>query len=183
MDNNFLTKILLSNPVWIVLSYLLQNPDLELNDAEISKRIKNAQKSAVNVSLNKLFKAGLIARTPRGRMKFNKLVDSPLVDHLKIISNLVYIQSLVDKIKPLSSKIILFGSRASGMHNSESDFDLFVVTSDSKGVIKLGKPEEKIQMVFKTPVQMLSIEKDDQNLYKEIKKGIVLWECEKRSMG
>ena len=183
MDNNILAKTLFSNPIWIVLNYLLQNPDLELNDAEISKQIKNVQKSAVNVSLNKLFKIGLIKRTSRGRMKFNKLADSPLVEHLKIMSNLIYIQSLVDKIKPLCSKIILFGSRVGGTHNSESDFDLFVVTSDSKGVIKLGKPEEKIQVVFKTPVQMLSIEKDDQNLYKEIKKGIVLWECERQSMG
>jgi len=30
MDNNLLTKTLISNPVWMVLNFLLQNPDLEL---------------------------------------------------------------------------------------------------------------------------------------------------------
>lgn len=176
MDNNLLTKTLISNPVWMVLNFLLQNPDLELNDAEISKRIKGVQKSAVNLSLNRLSKCDLVTRRSLGRMKLNKLSDSKIVESLKILSNHIYIQPIVDKIKPACFKIILFGSRANGTHTADSDFDLFVVTNNPDGIVTSLKSHKKIQIVFKTPLQMLSIEKDDPALYREVRKGVILWE-------
>ena len=176
MDKHPLINTLFANPIWIVLDYLLQNPDCESSDAEISRAIQVVKKSAVNISLRKLAEIGLVERTRRGQMVFNKLLHTPLITELKITSNLIHLQPFVDSIAPNCSKIILFGSRADGFHETESDFDLFVVTSNFQSVQKKLNMKQKIQLVNKTPEQMLSIEKDEPILYKEIKKGIVLWE-------
>lgn len=174
-----LHEALYNTPLWKVLDHLLQNPEAELRDTEISLAVKAAKKSAINLALRKLADHGFITRRLLGRQAFNKLKDSPLITHLKIISNIIAIQDLTDKLKPLCSKIVLFGSRAEGTHTSESDFDIFVVTEQGDKVNKLIRKsilEEKIQLIFKTPEEMLTFDKDEPALRGEIKKGIVLWE-------
>ena len=168
--------MLFSTPLWSVLDYLLQHPDQELTDSEIVLQMATVKKSAVNIALRKLAQIGFVRRTPRGRMVFNYLLDTPLTSNLKIVSNLIHVQPLVDKIASYSSKIVLFGSRAEGTQNSESDFDLFVIATE-KNVSSITKmATDKIQLISKTPEQMLTFDKKEPALSREIKKGIVLWE-------
>lgn len=170
---------LFNTPLWKVLDHLLQNPELELRDTEISLFLKTARKSAINVALRRLAEQGFITRRLLGRQAFNKLNDSPLITHLKVISNIIAVKDLTDKLKPRCTRIILFGSRARGTHTSESDFDIFVVTSEREKVNKLIRTsmlEEKIQLVSKTPEEMLTFDEDEPALKEEMEKGIVLWE-------
>lgn len=174
-----LHEALFNTPLWKVLDHLLQHPETELRDTEISLAVRAAKKSAINVALRRLAEQGFITRRLLGRQAFNKLNESPLITHLKIISNIVAIQDLIPKFKPLCSKIVLFGSRAEGTHTSKSDFDIFVVTSEREKINKLIRKsmlEEKIQLVSKIPEEMLTFDKDEPALRDEIKKGIVLWE-------
>jgi len=174
-----LHEALFNTPLWKVLDHLLQNPELELRDTEISLIVRSAKKSAINVALRRLADQGFIIRRLLGHQAFNKLNDSPLITHLKIISNIVAIKDLTDKLKPICSKIVLFGSRAEGTHTSGSDFDIFVVTEDGDKVNKLIRKtmlEEKIQLISKNAEQMLTFDKDEPALRDEIKKGMVLWE-------
>ena len=176
-----LHETLFNTPLWKVLDYLLQNPEKEHRDTEISLIVRSAKKSAINVALRRLAAQGFITRRLLGRQAFNKLNESPFITHLKIISNIVAIQDLTDKLKPICSKIVLFGSRAEGAHTSESDFDIFIVTSEREKINKLIRRsmlEERIQLVSKTPEEMLTFDKDQPALRKEIKKGIILWEKE-----
>jgi predicted nucleotidyltransferase len=172
---------LFSTTVLKVLDFLLQHPELELIDTEIAGRLMDVRKSAVNVALRKLAAIGFIQRTPRGNMTFNKLFENPIIDEFKILSNLLAIDPLIENIKDCCTKIVLFGSRADGTHTSESDFDLLIVTSDEKKIFSAIKKDalaELIQPVIKSPEEMLTFSKDDPALYKEIKKGRVLWEAE-----
>lgn len=162
-----------------VLDFMLQHPDLELNDTEISGRLFGAGKSAVNMALRRLAELGLIERTPRGRMNFSRLIESPLAFELKILSNMLAVSELTERIKPFCAKVVLFGSRADGTHTSESDFDIFIVTSAEDRVLKVIKKHpfaEMIQPLIKRPEQMLTFDRDEPALSKEIKKGRVLWE-------
>jgi len=162
-----------------VLDFMLQHPDLELNDTEISGRISGARKSAVNMALRRLAELGLIERTPRGRMNFSRLIENTLTTELKVLSNMLAISEFTEDIKPFSSKVVLFGSRADGTHTSESDFDMLIVTSVEDRVLKAIKKcpiGEMIQPLIKRPEQMLTFDKDEPALSKEIKKGKVLWE-------
>jgi len=162
-----------------VLDFVLQHPDLELNDTEIAGRLTGAGKSAVNMALRRLAELGLIERTPRGRMNFSRLIESALATELKILSNILAVSEFTEDIKPFSSKVVLFGSRADGTHTSESDFDLLIVTSAEDRILKAIKKSpigEMIQPVIKRPEQMLTFDEDEPALSKEIKKGRVLWE-------
>ena len=170
---------LFNTPLWKVLDYLLQNPEQELRDTEIAVAVKSARKSAINVALRRLADQGFITRRLRGRQAFNKLNESALLTHLKIISNIAAIHDLIDNFKPFCSKIVLFGSRAEGAHTSESDFDIFVVSDKGEKLNKIVRKsvlEEKIQLIIKTAEEVLTLYKDEPALRDEIQKGLVLWQ-------
>jgi len=174
-----LPNLLFSNVIWSVLDYLLQELDQPLTDTEIVSHISNIKKSSVNLALRKLASVELITRTPRGKMIFNALSDSPLIPYLKIVSNQVHLQPVIDGLIPYCYKILLFGSRSDGTNSAISDYDLFIVTNHTNTVVKLiqqSKLAEKIQPVIKSLDQLLTLSRDNIVFYNQIKKGIVLWE-------
>lgn len=179
MEDKDLKNVLFSTPILMVLDFLLQHPETELNDTEIAARVEGARKSAVNLALRKLAMLGIVSRLYRGRMVFNKLVDSALTQQLKQTSNLMALQPLVDVLAPLCTKIVLFGSRSDGTHTSESDYDLLVVAGDATKVEKITRRSalaDKVQLLIKSPEQMLTFHEDERVLFKEVGKGVVLWE-------
>ena len=179
MDNNCLKSRLFSTPLLKVFDFLLQHSDDELNDTEIAGRIVDAKKSAVNLALRSLSDLGIVARTSRGRMVFNKLIESPLTSHFRVVSNLMQIKPLVDEIIPLSIKVILFGSMAAGSNTSESDYDILIITTQPENIRKVARRSslsERLQLIIKSPEQMLTLDQDEPVFFKQVKEGIVLWQ-------
>lgn len=180
MDNdNSLKSKLFSTPILKVLDFLLQHPDDELNDTEIAELIVDVKKSAVNIALRSLSDLGLVRRTSRGRMVFNKLIESPLTSHFRVVSNLMQVKPLVDELVQLSIKIILFGSRAAGSNTSESDYDILIITTQPENIRKIARTSnlsEKLQLIIKSPEQMLTLDQDEPVFFKQVKEGIVLWQ-------
>lgn len=180
MDNKPQNWIsLFSTPQLRVLDFMLQNPDMELNDTEITAQVRGVKRSAVNMALRALARMELTERKKRGRMTFNSLIESPFITRLKVISNLMLIQPLVNKLSPLCNRIILFGSRSEGTHTSESDIDLLIVSSEQSAILKIVRQsgfEDRIQLVIKKIDEWLSLAKDDTVFYNTVRKGIVLWE-------
>lgn len=179
MDDNLLKGSVFATPFMGVLYVFLQNPDREFTDSEVISNISTIKKSAVNNALRELAQKKLIQRIFKGRMAFNRLLESPLITHLKIISNLIQLQPLIDELRDSCSKIVLFGSRADGTHVSESDFDLFIVSSKIDSVNKMTQDSplaEIVQIIARTPEKMLSFKKDEPTLNGEISKGTLLWE-------
>jgi len=78
-----------------------------------------------------------------------------------------------------SARLLLFGSRAQGTNRAESDFDLLVVTSQAEEVRRTvihSALEEKIQLLVKSPEEMLDLAIKEPVLTEEIRKGIILWQ-------
>lgn len=174
-----LYETLFSTPVWRILVFLFAHPDLECTDAEMTRQIKGVRRSAVNITLRKLAAIGLVARNYRGHMALNKLCDTPLITYLKISETIALLQPLVDNLKTYCTKIILFGSRADGTAGTDSDFDLFVITDKDSQIRKILRKHtlaEKTQIIMKSPEKSISLSEDEPILYKQLKKGIVLWE-------
>lgn len=170
---------LFTTPLLKVLDFLLQHSEAELIDTEIAALVDGVEKSAVNLALRKLAELGITNRRPRGSMVFNSLIESPLTLRFKMVSNLMAIQPLMDRMIPLCSKIVLFGSRADGTNTSESDFDILAVTSKedaARKIVHKSPLAESIQLLVKTPEQMLTFDEDEPVLAEETGKGIVLWE-------
>jgi predicted nucleotidyltransferase len=98
--------------------------------------------------------------------------------------NLMLIEPLVEELKNISSRIILYGSCALGTDNSESDLDLFIISNSEEDVSNVistfnfprGFENIHIQSVVRTPVELLEAEKSEQAFLEEVDRGIVLWE-------
>lgn len=171
---------LFSTPILKVLDFFLQHSEMELNDTEITEKIKGVKRAAVHQALTRLNNMGVLRRTHRNRRCYNALnIDNPWLIHFKITSNILTIMPLIDKLKDAASSIVLFGSRADGTNRSDSDFDIAITSGNSESVNRLAREcdlPEKLQLIIKSPSEMLDLESNEPLLAANIRKGIILWE-------
>jgi predicted nucleotidyltransferase len=94
------------------------------------------------------------------------------------------VEPLIEELKKISNRIVLYGSCALGTDTSESDLDLFVVSTSKEDVSKVisnfkfpkGYENIHIQSVIKTPIELLEEDESEQAFIEEVERGIVLWE-------
>jgi predicted nucleotidyltransferase len=136
-------------------------------------------------ALNELYSDGAIRRRKKGRMYFYSVDSSnALLIELKRLVNLMLIEPLVEELKKMSNRIILYGSCALATDNSESDVDLFIVSKSKKGVsnaitgfaFPTGFENIHIRPVIKTPVELLKAGESERAFMEEVERGTVLWE-------
>jgi predicted nucleotidyltransferase len=167
-----------------VLSLLAKFPDQDFYEREISRRLGISSGSA-NRALNELFSSGVITRRQKGKMYFYS-IDHPdaAITTFKKIINMLLIEPLSERLKKISNRIVLYGSCAMGTDTSESDFDLFVVSSRKKEAYNMisdfkfprGYENIRVQSVIRTPVELLESGVSERAFMEEVERGIVLWE-------
>ena len=174
-----LDKIIYSTSAQKVFYFLLSHPDEKYYDREVS-RLSKVSKASVNFALRDLIKTGLIRREKKGRMYFYYAgLSEPLVRQFKITQNLISVKPLVDKLKNISLKIVLYGSAAKGQNHKDSDIDLFMLTREPEEVKKLlhkSPLKKKLQYVISNPQDFVKLKKKNPVFVKEISSGIVLYE-------
>jgi predicted nucleotidyltransferase len=135
--------------------------------------------------INDLVSAGFIRRKKRGKMYLYVVnFDHPIIKQLKVLKVIMFLDPLLEKIRNKSQKIILYGSSSRGENTKDSDIDLFVVTNSSQEVEKITKNSPKgkgVQLIIRTPLKYIEMEKTDPIFYAEIERGIVLWEAKDES--
>ena len=165
-----------------ILYFLLEHIDEEYYDRQISK-LAGVSRAGTNFALRELVKAGLAKREKRGRMSFYRLEQkSTFIKYLKLIQNMVLLQPLIGKLIPLSLRLILYGSASKGENRASSDFDIFILTRDTKEVKRTifeSDSRKRVQSVVNTPTEFAKLKKKNTVFYKEISDGIVLWEEKK----
>lgn len=169
-----------------VLMYLLLRPGKSCYEREIARNAKISYGSA-NQVLNYLYKKGILRRETRGRMCFYSIeLSNPYIKELKILYNMILLEPLVEKLKPHTHKVVLYGSWANGTDTENSDIDIFIVTSGEEKVRsiidkfsysnKVGG--RRIQAVIYGPEDLLKREEKERVFLSEVEKGRVLWERE-----
>lgn len=171
---------IISTPLLRVLDVLLRNPGVALADSEIAGRVVGVRRSAVHLALTTLHRLGIVQRSRAGRRCVNSVDPSHAwLAPFKIALNLLALGPLVEGLKPCSSRIVLFGSTASGTNREESDVDLLIVSSDAGSVLRAIDASglaERVQAIIKTPAEMLEFDAKEPVLLQEIRKGVTLWE-------
>lgn len=167
-----------------VLSLLAKFSDQEFYEREVARRLGIATGSA-NRALNELYSTGAVTRRRKGKMYFYSIDSSnaALVEFKKIV-NLMLIEPLVEGLKKMSSRVVLYGSCALGTDTSDSDLDLFVVANSKEDVSNIisgftfprGFENIHIQSVIRTPVELLERGESERTFMEEVERGIVLWE-------
>lgn len=162
-----------------VLHFLIDHPIKELLETEIQKATK-LSKSGVNYALRDLVAANFLSRTKRGKAFFYTLNHKSLiVKQLKIIETLTQLNSLLKKLEPLTSKIILFGSSSRGENTLDSDIDLLILSRHKDLVleqIKKINSKQKIQSIIYSNLNFIEKKKTDPIFYEQVIQGVVLWE-------
>ena len=167
-----------------VLSLLAKFSDQEFYEREVARKLGISYGSA-NRALNELFSSGVVWRRREGKMYFYSIdsSDAALTEFKKMV-NLMLIEPLVEELKKMSSRVILYGSCALGTDNSKSDIDLFIVSNSKEDVSNVisgftfprGFENIHIQSVIRTPVELLEGGESERTFMEEVERGIVLWE-------
>lgn len=177
-------KILFATNSQKILEYLIQTSGEEYLSREIQIDVK-ISKAGTNFALNDLVSAGFVRRKKRGKMYLYAVnFDHPIIKQLKVLKVIVFLNSLLKKIRNKTQKIILYGSSSRGENTKDSDIDLFVVTNSLPEVEKIIKNSSKgkiIQLIVRTPLKYIEMERTDPIFYAEIERGIVLWEVKDES--
>ena len=167
-----------------VLSFLARFSGKEYYERQIARNLDIAYGSA-NRALNQLYSTRAVDRRQEGKMFFYTInLSNPNVTQFKKLVNLLLMEPLVEDLKKIANRVVLYGSCAQGTDTFRSDFDLFVVTgkretaADIINGFKLPRGFETlhIQPVIKTPVELLQAGETETPYIQEVERGIVLWE-------
>lgn len=163
-----------------LLKFLLDNSTRDFYEREISNE-SGISAGATNKIMRMFSDLSIVNKKKKGRMYFYSVdLDNPVTRQFKVLFNILEIQDLIERIKPLTNRIILFGSVAEGVDTEESDVDIFVLAKNRKAVLNkmriirgMGKRISPIIVeIHNLPV----FKKQNTPLYERIERGIVLWD-------
>ena len=119
-----------------ILTFLARNPDKQFYIREIAKNM-NKSVGGTHKTLKSLNEMGFIKENKSGKNIYYQINQkNPSIKNFKIFITINELTPLVNKLKDISEKIILFGSCATGEDTSESDIDLLVLTNEKEEVNK-----------------------------------------------
>lgn len=164
-----------------VLRFLARRVGQLLYEREIAAGT-GVSRSAVNLATRDLDRIGLLIHERRGRMNFYTAdAHHPFVRQFKVLDTIAQLEPLLHQLRPLSRRIVLFGSCARGTDTTDSDIDLFILASDRKQVIAmisqadLGRP---VQPVIVNNQEFITMKENDHAFYDRVQQGIMLWDSE-----
>lgn len=110
-------------------------------------------------------------------------MNNALARQIKVMISVSMLNSLIEDLKSLSKKMILFGSGAEGTDTIDSDVDLFVLTTEKEKVrAKISqyakKMDRKISPIIVDATALSLMKRRDKALYERIMSGMVLWQEE-----
>jgi predicted nucleotidyltransferase len=178
-----LADILVKTPEQRIFSLFVMNPDRPFYLREIAKRL-NISLGTTHGALISLQKTKILASRSAGKTKLFELEtrNSPAVlTSFRVINAVLILEPLVELLKNLSQKIILYGSYARGTFTQESDLDLFIVAAEREEVLGhindfLRNTEIEIRPVIKGQPEWMDLEKTDPEFFREVMDGLFLWE-------
>ncbi len=162
-----------------ILSFLAENSGKEFLGREIQKATK-LSRAGVYIALRELIKGKSVSKTQRGKfLVYSVVYEDPVIRQFKVLKNVLLLEPVIARLKPLSKKIILYGSASRGEDLPNSDIDLFVLSKDAeatKEILSSVRIKRKIQAVVKSPSEVADLKEKEKVFYGEVDRGIVLWQ-------
>lgn len=164
-----------------LLHLLFRDPAGRYHGREVVRRT-GVSVGAANQMLRSFADLGLLLKEKQGRMLFYRAdMNSPIVRQLKILFTLFEIEDLMRQAKPLSDRIILFGSSAEGTDVKESDIDLLLLTNEKSQLTDVvhklnAKSQRRIAPIILDIQEFSKLRREDNALFDRISRGIGLWQ-------
>lgn len=161
-----------------VLRFLSDRVGRSFYAREIAENI-DVSHSAVHLATRSLHEAGLILREKRGRMSFCAADDRhPFVRQFKVLGTIARLEPLLQRLRPLSRRVVLYGSCAEGTDTEASDTDLFILAHDRSAVLAAirGHTDRPIQPTIVDQQELVTLKEREATYYTQVQRGIALWE-------
>jgi len=164
-----------------ILSLFAMNPDRPFYGREISKKLRISL-GAVHAALISLEKRGILHSQHVGKTKLYRIEAlNPIIQSFKVLNALLVLEPLIEAIRGISRRVILFGSYATGSFAASSDLDLFIVSREKEKISKIiGSFKRKsgldIRPIIKDQVEWMKLERGSPEFFDELGRGITLWE-------
>ncbi|MBI2675972.1 MAG: nucleotidyltransferase domain-containing protein [Candidatus Aenigmarchaeota archaeon] len=161
-----------------ILEFLAEAPSKSFYEKEIAKACRISA-GAVNNHMRLLKSLDLVVHEKKGRASFYRInMDNFVAREVKTMFTAIMLHSLVEKLSPLSKKIILFGSCSEGTDTEESDIDLFVLSSDRENILRLivefeAEIGRKISPIIVDSKGLILVR--ERQIYKSVQRGRLLW--------
>ena len=136
--------------------------------------------SMISKNLKYLQNIALVTSEDVGNLVFYQAnMNNVLLRQMKISFTLLEINELIQKIEPISSSIMLYGSCAIGEDTNASDIDLFIETTDKDRVKEILNNYQRsidrtLSPVIATPNETYTMKMNDKILFASIRQGIIL---------
>ncbi len=169
------------SPEQKLIKFLMTEPTTAFTPRVLSSKLKGVRGLGGVEGITKILKTlnelGLVIFLNNNR-EVCLQNDHPAIQLMKTFCAIADLEGLKQMIEPMSSRGVLFGSRATGKSRSDSNYNLLVVSESPEEIKKvtsrhpLGK---KLEPMVLTPDEFSSIESKNKDLSKQIDEGITLW--------
>ena len=160
-----------------VYRHLAKNLGVSFMEAEIVSAT-GVGRSAVNLAVRDLADSGFIDCERRGRTKFYSTdPDDLVVRQFKVWETTLNLQPVVDQLRPLVRRAVLFGSAAEGLDTVGSDLDLSIVAPNRKSiraVLEDTVDGRRIQAVIVSEQELAVLKTEDPTFFTQVQQGLIL---------
>lgn len=176
-----LDSIHFSTPEQKVLRLLLAEPTTSFTLRVIASRLKGVRGLGGTEGITKILQdlEGLqLLDFVDNRKAVRLKEDNPIVLVMKTFSAICDLEGIRGLLQPVSTKGILFGSRANGQARTDSDYNLFVVSDqplDVKRITDSHPMARQIQLATCGTGDFGRLERKDPKLAERVARGIVVW--------
>ncbi len=171
-------------PTYIkVLKIFLSNPMQQFHEREVARKAVVSSGSA-NKMLRMMARSDILTRQSRGQMVLYSLnLSNPTARQFKILANVSSLEGLLANLRPISKRVILFGSCSEGTDTRESDIDIMILTDEQQSTRREisrfnSKAERQVTPIIVGANDFARLGREDKPLYDNIERGIVLWESQ-----
>lgn len=164
-----------------ILSLFAMNPDRSYYGREISRKLEISL-GAVHTGLRSLEKHGLLDSQTIGKTKLYRVgASSPIIQSFRVLNTLLVLEPLLESLKGISRRIILFGSYATGSFATSSDLDLFIISGEKEKILsKIYSFKRKnnldIRPIVKNQLEWMELDRKNPEFFDELSRGLTLWE-------
>lgn len=176
-----LLGIFIKSPEQRILSLFAMNPDRSFYGREISKKL-GISLGSVHAALSSLEKSRLLVFQHVGKTKLYRLEPArPVINALRVFNTVLLLEPLIEAVKDISRRVVLYGSYSTGTFTVSSDLDLLIVSGDKEKILaKIGSFKRKtgfdIRPIIKDQVEWMRLEENSPEFHDELGRGITLWE-------
>ncbi len=162
-----------------VLSYLSKNRKNEnLYGTKIAEEI-GVNQGGTSIVLKRFKEMNIVNSGNVGKtVVYQTIKDDPLVKAFRVFENILELNDLIERIRPYSRKVILFGSCATGEDDIDSDVDIFIIADEKERIreeISITEFERKISPIIVNPLEFSEMSEKEKAFLLEIENGIELW--------